>query len=723
MKNSNNVVTKVVTAALGTSLVWTTHAQGQEPGVLEEILVVADKLNARSAMDTPIAISVVGGGEIEDKSFTSVSKVLQTAPGVVVNEARPGTKTVSIRGISSASSGDPTIGYYLDDLPFAIPPLDVVPDINPYDLSHLEIMRGPQGTLYGASSLGGTIRVFTHDPVHNELSGKLTAGLSQTDGGGDNYKVQGALNIPLVDDVLSMRLAGSRVDQDGYIDLPLALEDNHNDFKDESYRVKLRYTPNDAVEVNTSYWSTKQNAGASFSDENYDFKPVHLVYNSSLEPTGAVAPTRGDALDNYIEYDLANLNATWVLDDYSVYATVSSIDLSWDGSYRFNIVPLNFINDFEAISSEVRLSYSGDSRWAWTLGGFYSDNDGDVNFGSRNFLEDGSYIDVVLSDIYRGSEQQAVFGELQYDVIPNELVLTLGARYFEDDRYEGDRSGTSIAGALAALGIPQERERSFDATTGRVNLSYTPDQNSLYYLNIGEGFRSGNLQPSASYLSGIAPLGSEPEELISYEVGSKLTLLDNNLTLDVAAYYWDWDKIVLTFTGFLPDGTATAFFDNVAQADAVGIDFGVKYTGVEGLILSFSGNFNETEYGADLPGANIAKGDSVAMSPDYNLSLSADYEWPLVNNLRGSVYVAYVASGEMYTYNYGQPAFKSDSLQTLDVRLGVRAANWSLALTADNVTNESDIATAYATLINLGGGFIYQRPRTVGLEFTYHFGD
>ena len=220
---------------------------------IEEILVTADKLNTRSAINTPMAVSVIGGEDIERDGFTQTSELLPQTPGVLVDELYAGMSTVNIRGITSDGSGDPTVGFYLDDLPFALPPFNILPDINPYDLSHVEVLRGPQGTLYGASSMGGTVRVMTQKPEHNELSGKLTVGYSNTEKGDDNHRVQGAINLPLINDVMSARLVASQVKRDGYIDLPLSGKDNHNDYEDQSYRVKLLYTPTDTMEFGLSY--------------------------------------------------------------------------------------------------------------------------------------------------------------------------------------------------------------------------------------------------------------------------------------------------------------------------------------------------------------------------------------------------------------------------------------------------------------------------------------
>ena len=259
---------------------------------MEEIVVTAEKLHGRSASEIPIAMSVLSGSDIEFKGYTETNELLRQTPGVVADQTGLGVSNISIRGASAA--GDPTVGFYLDDLPFLLPQIGILPDLNPYDLDHVEVLRGPQGTLYGASSVGGTIRILTKAPVHNEFSAKFTAGYSAFDGGSGGYKAQGAVNVPLIDDKLSVRLVGSRIDRGGYIDLPLTGERNYNDSREDSYRARIRYTPSDAVELNASYWSFVQDTHVGYSDKNFQFSPYNLLYDFTLTPTGKTLPRGRD---------------------------------------------------------------------------------------------------------------------------------------------------------------------------------------------------------------------------------------------------------------------------------------------------------------------------------------------------------------------------------------------------------------------------------------------
>lgn len=720
-----NTVLILPVLATGLLTPYAVANESMADGPLEEIVVTADKLNARSATETPFAIAVVGGSEIEEKGFTLTSELLRQTPGVFTDQVGGGTQSLNIRGIGNVLSADPTVGFYLDDQSFLIPQFNVLPDLNPYDLSHVEVLRGPQGTLYGASSLGGTVRIITNSPVHDVLEGKITGGYSTTDGGGNNYKLQGAINIPLIDETLSLRLTASNTSRDGYIDLPLTGETNHNDSEDRSYRVKARYTPIDKLEIGLSYWKVDSNLSNEFSEKDYTFTPQNQLHDTqTLLPTDTFTPVRANQLDSFLNYDVANLNASYTWTDYSLYVTASKMSVEYPFDGAFAVSPYRVANEFDVDSAELRLSRLGDSRLSWTTGAYYQDNHGKAPYLLTTYLDTTplSSIELVVSDQQRSSTQWAVFGEVHYTIVPDTLVLTLGARYFEDQRTEKEASKDTITYAsLLAEGFDTERSDTFDATTGRVNLSYTPDTDSLYYLNIAEGFRSGNIQCGACLLGGLAPPVTEPEDLISYELGGKVQFLDNTLLMDIALYYWEWDDIQLALTDFSPTGVPASFYANVGSAASAGLDLGVSYTGIEGLVLTLSGNVNNAEYTDDLPRAGIGNGDRVEMSAKYSVTASASYEWPIRDGLSGTVYAAYTAVDEVPTYNVFAPPLYSDGIDLLSARIGVRSEQWTVLVTAENLLNDDGIRNQQFVNLLLGGAPYYQQPRTIGLEISYQF--
>lgn len=710
---------------VGIFVATTAAAQGPRDDTLEEILVTADKLNARSVQDTPFAISVIGGDQIEREGFTQVTELLRQMPGVVAQQVGGGSANINIRGVATSLAGDPTVGFYLDDVPFVIPQFNILPDLNPYDLSHIEVLRGPQGTLYGASSLGGTVRVLTQDPVIDEFSGKVTGGYSSTDGGGDNYKMQGVVNIPIVDEKLALRLVASEIDRDGYIDLPLTGQDDFNELKETTYRAKVLFTPTDQLEINASYWTFDQKNHTSYSDEDFDFYAVNALVGPDFLPTGNVTPVAAKNLEAPMKYDLSNLNFAVDFDNISWYTSASYLEIDQKTNFRFYVeTPAMVENKFDVTSFETRISSIGEGALSWTLGGFYQENDGTAPYYGYFALDTDpvTEVEVLLSDQRRTSEQQAVFGEVHYALLPDRLELTLGARYFEDERTEEEKSLTTpTAQALIAEGYDLKRSDKFDKTTGRINLAYTPDEYSMYYVNVAEGFRSGNIQCGACLLGGFAPPVTDPEDLISYEIGTKLELAGSSLTLDLAAYYWEWDKIQVLLIDFAPTGVLALYYKNAGKATGEGVDVALSYRGIEGLVLSLAGNINQTQYEDSLPSAGIEKGDTVEMTPEYNVTASASYQWQLTSGLTGTAYAAYTVIDGSPTYSTFSAPLQSDEIKSLSARLGISSDRWSAVLTAENLLNDSGIQNELPLYSASGGAPVYQPPRTLGVEVSYNF--
>ncbi len=717
----------LLAAAVGCSLALPGVSQESNVGKLEEILVTADKLNARSALDTPLAVSVIGGNEIEERGFSRASDLLRDMPGVSATNLGLGTQNINIRGVGTDAVGDPAVGYYLDEVPFVIPQLDTVPDTNPYDLDRVEVLRGPQGTLYGANSLAGTVKVITRQPDHDGFYAKVTAGYSTIDDGGSGYKVQGAVNIPLIDDTLSARLVGSYIDQEGYIDMPLTGEKDFNDYEEENYRAKLRYTATDSLEFTASYWSYEVSQFPNLSNEDYEFSPVNFLLDPITgAPTGNVRAVSADDTAFSNSYDIYNMTMSMDFgDNYNLFGTLSRIDIERDlnGSYAF--FPNRFKADTTADNLEIRLSYRGEGSWSWLLGAFALDNDGAAPTTSTIYFDTDPVfsVETVLTDQERSSEQWAVFGELSYEFSP-EWAMTLGARYFEDKRTETETDPTSLAGITATvLGVPLSRSETFDKPTGRVNLAYTPTEDSLYYVNIASGFRSGNVQCTLCLSSPTVPRITEPEDMISYEMGAKLQFPDTGFIVDAAIYYWDWDEIQVFLQDFSNPLVPLAFVDNVGSADAAGVDIGITYNGVPGLDLFFGGNWNNAEYGESLPGAGIEKGDSVANSPEYTVTASASYIWPLTSGLEGSVYAAWYAIGDRSNYSVGVPPTEIDGYDEVTLRAGLLDTDgkWNVYLSATNLLNSNEVVAASGAFIAVGSSPVYQIPRTIGLEATFNF--
>lgn len=709
-------------AAIAFLLPLTSFAQEM---VLEEILVTAEKRGEVSIMDTSFAISAISGSSIEMQGLTKASDILSQVPGVSPATANENITTIQIRGVSGLV-GDSTVGYYLDDLPYTQVGQVFVPELNPFDLARAEVLRGPQGTLYGASSQGGTVRIITNDPVMNEFSGKLDLGYSNTDGGGDSYQTQGALNIPIVDDLLAARVVASKVDREGFIDLPLTGEDDYNGFESETYRAKLLFTPTEKLSIKGSFWHNTIEGGRMEANEDYEFFPAFAVFDPvTFAPVGA-QPVTAAQLDSSTEFDLYGLTVEYDFENVTLYSSSSWIDASQFLQLNIYGVPLELPLENDSFSQEIRLSSNGNNNLSWTVGAFYLDMEQDQGLNS-GFVLDG--IGEFISPASRTnltSEQWAIFGEVSYQ-FSETLSVLFGARYFEDDRTAEDLL-PSITGPLGMLGIPAKRGESFSKPTGRVNVSWTPNDDSLYYLNIAQGFRSGTANAGTSVLSGVIsgiPVDAftDEEDLISYEVGGKITLAESGWSIEAAAYYLDWQDVI-TLLGVISPITNTPinFSENAGDVEGIGAEINLVYGGVEGLMLQFGGNVNQTEYQEDLPGAGIESGDQVAFAPEVTWSASATYNWDIgARGLRAMAFFGAQFVDERADYALGFPPVSSDSVTLAQARIGVQGKGWTIYLTGENIFDEDAAVTNLATNANVGLPPSRPRPRTFGVNLQFDF--
>ena len=725
MNNKRNGTFSRYRGQLATAAVLLPLSSLAQDTMLEEILVTAEKRGAVSIMDSSFAISAISGASIEMQGLTRTSDILSQVPGVSPASANENITTIQIRGVS-ALVGDSTVGYYLDDLPYTQVGQTFVPELNPFDLARVEVLRGPQGTLYGASSQGGTVRIITNDPVMNEFSGKLDLGYSTTDGGGDSYQAQGALNIPIVDDLLAARVVASKVDREGFIDLPLTGEDDYNGFESETYRAKVLFTPTERLSIKGSWWRNTNEGGRMEATEDYEFFPVFAVFDPvTFAPVG-VQPVTAAELESSTEFDLASLTVQYDFDAFSLYSSSSWIDASQDLQLNVYGVPLDLPLENESFSQELRLSSTTDSAVSWTVGAFYLDMEQDQGLNSGFVLDGIGAIISPASQTALISEQWALFGEVEYQ-FSHTLSVLIGARYFEDERSAEDLL-PSITDPLDLFGIPSKRSENFSKSTARINISWTPADDALYYLNIAQGFRSGAANAGTSLLTGalsgipIDPFADE-EDLISYEVGGKITLAESGWAIEAAAYYLDWQDVI-TLLGVISPITNTPinFSENAGDVEGIGAEINLVYQGSEGLMLQFGGNVNQTEYQQDLPGAGIESGDQVAFAPEVTWSASASYSWDIGSSgLRGMAFFAAQHVDERADYALGFPTVSSESVTLAQARIGVQGQGWTLYLTGENLFDEDAGVTNLATNANAGIPMTRARPRTFGLNLQLGF--
>ena len=660
------------------------------PDRLEEIIVTAQK-RQQVLTEVPIAVTAFTGDSLQQMGARQLADFLQTAPGVGIVDPEGGQQTIQIRGVNSVY-GDAVVGYYLDEMPFTLFGNVQVPDVRTYDLDRIEVLRGPQGTLYGDGSLGGTIRILTRDPDLDEMQVGAELDGSDTQSGSGNYAVRGMVNVPIAENVAAVRLVGSYEAFGGWIDDTATGKEDVNSRDITNYRGKVRWAPIDRLDMVFSVWHTKQdNNGTSNS-----------LSNGTL-------PWKPDNIDT--EYDLYGATIRYSFDSFDVISATSYMDYSYDSiSQVAGVFEFDENTNQDTLTEELRFSSTGEGPFSWTGGFFYRAIDRDTFTAFPAFA--------FTQDLTLTSDSLAAFGEATYSWGP--VDFTAGLRYFQDDRESREKIDPFLLSIIQSVD-PSYTGRikdTFDDWAPRFNIGWHPDDNWLAYLNVSKGFRTGQPQPAISVglaiLNGVeVPNGVDPETLWSYEVGLKGNVLDNRLIVELATYYNDWKNLQVP----VDVGNNVRALVNGGDANSQGVEIAVSWLPIDGLTLTATGAWVDAVFGEAVPGINIQKDAKIPGVPERTYSGSATYRFPVAASMEGVIYGGVQYNSERTdTVNGYAP---SDDITLLDMRLGVDAGRWSAYLYGSNLSNENGAIDVYT--LGVDGPALRPRPRTFGMTLGVNF--
>ncbi|MEJ8567002.1 TonB-dependent receptor [Elongatibacter sediminis] len=685
---------------------------GETRSALEEVVVTAQKRGAQILQDVPVSILVMSGEKLDSSSFEGVNDAIAGMAGVTAYDTsqRGGTR-VTIRGVASSSlinTGGSTTAYYVDDLPFNFVRQSTTADVNAFDLERVEVLKGPQGTLYGAASLGGVVRVLTRDANLDEFEFKGRADLSTTEDGGQNYRGDVAFNMPLVPGKLAVRAVAGYQDNSGWIDSPV--DDDVNNSEIKSARVKVGYIATDRLRFDFT---------AQFSRNDRDSVDAGLDDRTTPNDVDQTVDT---------EYDLYGLRLQFDADRYSIFSSSSWLDYSNTGTVQ--IVPglpldfdlsggggvFNFLtqqNDSEQFTQEVRVNSNNDGPWNWSFGGFYRDSEG-VGGVTGVLGHNFSQIE---------SEQFAFFGELTHAFMDGAFELTAGLRYFEDDQ--------ELTAVVTNGGPPDhstDQSETFDKVTSRVVLTWFPNDDMTGYLSYGTGFRSGFIQGATARELSPDLANVKPDVLTNYEIGLKGTTAEGRVGYEVALYYLDWADVIQPLT-LLAQGDQNVPFTaatNAGDASGPGVDLSIDFAATDSLTLRGGIGWNDLTFDDDIQdGAGIT-----FFEEDSRLDESAEWTWSVGLDYQ----FAYGASGYGGWFsadaNYSDALnkrsasgeiFHSDSIMTSGIELGLTppSDSFSLTLYVDNLFDEDGIVAILDTGFPQFDSRV--RPRTYGMRLSYPF--
>lgn len=758
---------RIIYLSLAGLVSFAAAAAETETATLSEVVVTADKRGEESIQSIPTTIQAISGDTLERKGAVEFADFSGQVAGLTYDDLGPGDKKYVIRGVTS--TGPATVGVYYDEAVITGSNSNDgggrEPDIRLFDLDRIEVLKGPQGTLYGASSMSGTIRYITKKPVLDKFEGYVQGEGSNTSQGGGNWGINGALNLPIVDGALALRLVGWDVQNSGFIDdvrIPAGPVNNANWDRTEGGRALLRWAASDQLDIVASATVQTLKSGGS---SRYTPAGALSFGDSPATPAPAYPRVPGGDLRN-TDVTLSPWNETMeifgVTGTYTLPAGVITatsnyfnrhIDFNFDSTpiLIFFGVPEQAIThqpqDRRIISSEVRYASKLDFPVNFVVGGFsqIEHNDFTVeviksnNLGLPNGPFSGLNSDDALSNpdgnTFFGRydnnilKQYAAFGEVTW-AATDQLTALLGVRYFHSSQ-ESFQAQTHPFGGFSGSPVG-EQTNSFagNKTTFKANLSYKADF-GLLYATVSEGFRVGGTNAADLPFASNIPRTYDPDQLRNYELGIKSDFLDKRLRVNAAAYAIRWSNIQLATvdsTGAFP------FVTNGGSASVDGFELESQMLLAPGLELDLTGTYENARLTANQPNdcfnpdgttcnPNVAyNGDHLPEVPRFLANAALSYSIPLTAtvtaNFRGDIQYRDATNSQTNARSRFNVPLAPYTL--VNLRAGVDWNEWNATVFVKNLTDKRAQIDAISSDQD-PLALLTVRPRTVGLQVTRKF--
>ena len=656
-------------------------AQTQEP---QRVEVTASK-RPQLVIDVPYSITAIGGSEIADRGVTDIQQMQSVIPSLFINQNAPGASRIQLRGLSQGVGyGAALVGTYLDEISLNMPDAQRSLDVPLVDMARIEVLRGPQGTLYGDGSMGGTIRFITRAPRLDKFEGSVEAGFSQLSGGQSGWRANGVLNVPLSTGVAGLRLVAGHEDLPGWVDNSVNGAKDINSAKRDFLRGKLLVKPSAKVEVTAMFFhtetDTKNNAGskADRTVASYIATPTkdktdlfNLVASVDLGAVRVVSST--GYLDRTID-TTTELTA--------VYAGLPFRPLvmpkpNSGGAYRQDMSQ-------KITTQEFRLESDDKGPLTWTAGAYFRKTDthsvtSDV-WTDATFRLQGGYEGTGPTNV----TQTALFGELTY-ALSSQLSINGGLRSFKE---KAESVGSKLPIGFAPPGTPAtvyNDSAEFSATTPRLNMLWRYSPKAALYATASKGFRSGGFNTAAT------PRNYGPEDIVSFEVGNRGSLLGDALSYEVAAYHSKYSNVQAQdlAPGCTP-ATCQALTINSGKASGPGLDITVSAALTKSTTLDVTLGYSDLAY--DVTTSERNKGDPLNFVPKKTASISLSHRFNWSPSLPGMVRVDYQHSDpvKFIVRNQGVNV-TSNNIDTLNARIGVEMRTWQVYLEGKNLTNSNGV--------------------------------
>ncbi len=713
---------KTLTAVIGAVIATTpAYAQSDDRFRLEEVVVTAQK-RTENLQDVPATIEALGGEELANAGIANLKSFGQRTPGVIFEQKNAAIPQLAIRGIGGASpsvADEPTTGIFVDGV-YIPRTAGVVQSLA--NIERLEVLKGPQGTLYGRNTIAGALSIFTQRPS-NEFSGFVELGAGNRDSWRTMGYFEGALSEAIAASVTiaDSFKGGSREE---------ALTGRTDDLENQSVRTRVLYTPNQTFEGDFTIAYSDLSVDANLEepmnpDANYPFMAPPAAY-AAIDPALpeiitaqrnlASAESGSEFYSNKqseagrirIETLTSSMTLNWSLDEFDVTSTTGYYRYEshsigdFDGTV-FDVLSSDDDQESSSWSQEVRLtsvnggSFTFGDRLEWMLGLFYFEDDAEqtygiyegqdfaVNVAAARLSSSSSYLSEIETQSY------ALFGQAKYH-LASDWDLTIGLRYSKDKKDYSYQAITDTIGApIVAAPFTTSDNLEFSSLDPKIVLSYSISDSALAYLSYSKGYRSGGIQ-FATPSQAIAEEGFDEETVTSIEMGLKSRLMDDRIQLNASVFDYEYEDMQEQDI-LVDNGIPTAIIRNVGESNIRGFELDAKLLATEALTLEVAYGYLDSEYTEFKTAITDFSGNRLGFSPENSYRVSAQYDFEILQNWFATLRADYSWKDD-YFYNEDNAVQAEDvGLTSISLTTYSVDGKWQVQALCSNCTDKEYVST------------------------------
>ncbi len=736
MKSRHTVVPAALLAAMGPifgaqAMAADAAPAGDEDTSLATIVVTAEK-REENLQNVPMSISAVSGNVLDNLNMRNFNDYAALVPGLSLLNSRPGYTTLTLRGQNAGGVGS-TVAVYLDESPFGsssalLNGSILSGDFNTYDLQRVEVLRGPQGTLYGSNSEGGLLKFVTNAPVLGSFSGAVETSAEGVAGGSNGGNISAVVNLP-IGDKMAFRISGFDTDLPGYLDDPSRGQKDVNDGHQYGGRASFLVDPVDSLSVRLTA-TTQQSRYNGTNQEDADpvtFKPVHgdlgqertFPEPSSFKYSNYAATINWDAgpfsiLSN-TAYSVLNSDA---VTDYTNIAAAPG--LSYGTALGGIGVSLDDRVNMTKTTQELRISSAPSDRLEWQVGGYFTRESGQLlEHLLGELLPDVTTLPgppLEVAELASTYKETAGYANLTFH-FNSQFDIQGGGRYSKNEQSASESLTGALVGPPQIFTTPSEGHVFTYSVAPRWHI----DQNTMVYARLATGYRPGGPNALPPVAPPDVPREYGADKTTNIELGIHTSQLSGLFTLDFSVFHVDWKDIQL-----LEQVDNTGINGNGGKARSQGFEWTVGWVPVHGLTFQWSSAYTDAQLSTDAPAVHGVTGDWLPYAPKVSTTLDGEYTWSAFSNYKGFLGGTYAYIGTRKT-DFGSASDLTSqvslpSYNTMAARFGFDNEHYRFTVYGRNLSDARGITGyVYTGAPGLNGTISIIQPRTVGVTVAAKF--